>query len=80
MRTKPETDAEIQALAESVATDPEQIAMLVEIGKADRDLRQTKDTALREAVATARANGRTWVEIGQTLGVSRQAARERFGP
>jgi len=32
----------------------------------------------RELVALARANGRSWGEIGIALGVSRQAARERF--
>ncbi len=33
---------------------------------------------LREFVMLARANGRSWGEIGIALGVSRQAARERF--
>jgi hypothetical protein len=33
---------------------------------------------LRELVARARANSRSWGEIGIALGVSRQAARERF--
>ncbi len=32
-----------------------------------------------EAVAAARENGRSWGEIGLVLGVSRQAARERYG-
>ncbi len=31
-----------------------------------------------EAVAAARANGRSWAEIGLVLGISRQAARERY--
>jgi hypothetical protein len=31
-----------------------------------------------ELVARARANGRSWGEVGIALGVSRQAARERF--
>ncbi|RZS36900.1 hypothetical protein EV193_106134 [Herbihabitans rhizosphaerae] len=30
------------------------------------------------AVAAARTSGSTWAEIGDTLGVSRQAAHERF--
>ncbi len=34
---------------------------------------------LRSAVATARANGRSWGRISMALGVTRQAARERFG-
>jgi hypothetical protein len=33
---------------------------------------------LRELVQLARANGRSWGQIGIALGVSRQAARERF--
>lgn len=37
------------------------------------------DLALADQVATARANGRTWTQIGTVLGVSKQAARERFG-
>ncbi|HZI96774.1 MAG TPA: hypothetical protein VFD41_04525 [Actinomycetales bacterium] len=31
-----------------------------------------------EAVAAARENGRSWGEIGLVLGISRQAARERY--
>jgi hypothetical protein len=33
---------------------------------------------VHELVARARANGRSWGEIGIALGISRQAARERF--
>jgi hypothetical protein len=36
------------------------------------------EARVRELVAVARANGRSWGEIGIALGVSRQAARERF--
>ena len=36
------------------------------------------EARVREMVALARANGRSWGEIGIALGVSRQAARERF--
>ncbi len=34
---------------------------------------------LADAVAEARANNRSWGQIAAILGVSRQAARERFG-
>lgn len=37
------------------------------------------DLALADEVAKARANGRTWTQIATVLGVSKQAARERFG-
>lgn len=36
------------------------------------------EARVREFVARARANDRSWGEIGIALGVSRQAARERF--
>jgi hypothetical protein len=34
---------------------------------------------LRDAVDAARSSGRTWAEIGDVLGTSRQAAFQRFG-
>lgn len=36
------------------------------------------EARIRELVTLARGNGRSWGEIGIALGVSRQAARERF--
>jgi 1-deoxy-D-xylulose 5-phosphate reductoisomerase len=42
------------------------------------DAVRTGEVRVRELVARARANGRSWGEIGIALGVSRQAARERF--
>jgi 1-deoxy-D-xylulose 5-phosphate reductoisomerase len=36
------------------------------------------EARVRELVALARANGRSWGAIGIALSVSRQAARERF--
>jgi NADH:ubiquinone oxidoreductase subunit 5 (subunit L)/multisubunit Na+/H+ antiporter MnhA subunit len=38
------------------------------------------DWALLSVVGEARANGATWAAIGQALGVSRQAAQQRFSP
>ena len=37
------------------------------------------ETELEVAVADARRHGRTWTDIGLVLGVSKQAARQRFG-
>jgi hypothetical protein len=37
------------------------------------------DLNLADHVAKARANGRTWTQIAAVLGVTKQAARERFG-
>lgn len=39
---------------------------------------EAAEQALVEAVAAARVAGRSWTEIGMVLGVSRQAARQRF--
>jgi hypothetical protein len=43
------------------------------------DLSGLAGVALRASVERARAAGRTWQEIGDTLGVTRQAAFQRFG-
>jgi len=48
------------------------------IGEALRAV-AASDLALAEQVAKARANGRTWTQIAAVLGVTKQAARERFG-
>ncbi len=47
------------------------IAQAVETVRAD-------EARLRQAVQTARAAGRSWNRIAIALGVSRQAARQRF--
>lgn len=53
-------------------------ADLRRIGLAAKDVERAK-TELAEAVAAARANGRSWGFIGLVLGVSKQAAQQRFG-
>lgn len=42
------------------------------------DAVQATDARLREAVESARTHGRSWNRIAIALGVSRQAARQRF--
>lgn len=39
---------------------------------------RTDEERLREAVAVSRTRGRSWNQIALALGVSRQAARQRF--
>ena len=51
--------------------DLREIATAAEVVRAD-------DARLREAVLLARARGRSWNHIALALGVSRQAARQRF--
>ena len=81
------TDEEIERAAERFEgladeLDPETARVLV-----TEDLRGIADAAqtlrddearLREAVEVARAHGRSWNQIAVALGVSRQAARQRF--
>ncbi len=50
---------------------------LREVATAAETLR-ADDARLREAVLLARAHGRSWNHIALALGVSRQAARQRF--
>lgn len=60
------------ATAEVEHTDDlRQIAAESEAVRAD-------EARLREAVEIARAHGRSWNQIAVALGVSRQAARQRF--
>jgi hypothetical protein len=60
------------ATAEVDRTDDlRQIAVVAEAVRAD-------EARLREAVEIARAHGRSWNQIAVALGVSRQAARQRF--
>ncbi len=51
--------------------DLREIATAAEAVRAD-------DARLREAVLLSRARGRSWNHIALALGVSRQAARQRF--
>jgi len=46
---------------------------------AARELAAASDTALQQAVDRARSAGRSWREVGDVLGTSRQAAFQRFG-
>jgi hypothetical protein len=45
---------------------------------ANKALADAED-GLRKAVADARAAGYSWAMVGASLGVSRQAAQQRFG-
>ena len=55
----------------------EDLADLRAIAEAERARRD--EALLTERVAAARAHGRSWNRIAAALGVSRQAARQRFG-
>jgi len=86
----PRTRAQLQkALADTEAwlesLDPQAVAApdsdaedLRAIGEALHAV-AASDLSLADQVAKARGNGRTWTQIAAVLGVSKQAARERFG-
>lgn len=42
-------------------------------------VRETADSALPYAVKCARADGASWEKVGNMLGVSKQAAQQRYG-
>lgn len=80
------TDDELDAYAAVIASDDYDPGV-VQVDDL-RDLRAVADAGaqvrageaqLVEVVAMARAHGRSWTRIGVALGVSRQAARQRFG-
>lgn len=52
-------------------SDVRAVATAAEVARED-------EARLREAVELARAHGRSWNHIAVALGVSRQAARQRF--
>lgn len=67
-------------MADDEATSPERrlaatAALLREVLEARRRL----DRVEFYAVELARAAGATWEDVGELFGISRQAARQRFG-
>jgi len=52
--------------------DPEDLAEMIELSR-------TLDSAIGAAVRAQRANGFSWTEIAAPLGISRQAAQQRWG-
>jgi hypothetical protein len=63
-------------LMEALETDPKSYLVLVDAAHVGAD---EAGRLLREAVASARNAGHSWEAIGAVLGVSRQAAQQRFG-
>jgi len=86
MQTTNQTEAEqyerLMTAADAAETDPAIVADdtrdLAAVAAAS-DALDAADAALRTAVDEARAHGRSWASIGTALGVTRQAAFQRFG-
>lgn len=62
----------LRGMARRAASDIDALPML--LGAQDE-----VETLMREAVARCRAGGYSWADIGARLGISRQAAQQRFG-
>lgn len=60
--------------AAAVRVDVSDLRAIAELA----DSASRNEALLTERVAIARAHGRSWARIGIALGVSRQAARQRF--
>ena len=72
--------ASTEVLLDAMLVDqvhPEDIPDLRAIAQALQPVAASEDQ-LAQAVAVARANGRSWARIALMLGTSRQAAAERF--
>lgn len=68
-----ETLTELAAAALLTADALERVGALGALGRA-------AEIALRASVASARDEGQSWAAIAERLGVSKQAAAQRFGP
>jgi hypothetical protein len=79
-RTRPdrakalETWADEVQPAELVIADTEALRVIAELSERRSEL----DSALVEAVRSARRAQRSWTEIGAMLGVSKQAAQRKY--
>jgi hypothetical protein len=74
-----DTEAWLDSLDPKALASPDSDGSdLYAIGEALRAV-AVNDLILADQVAKARANGRTWTQIAAVLGVTKQAARERFG-
>lgn len=67
--------AAAQALGAALASDSNVLSAIA----GAVTVRQAADAVLPHIVDDARAHGHTWQEIGDILGISRQAAFQRFG-
>jgi hypothetical protein len=65
-----------EGLRDGLATDPNEFLRLV---ASSRTAAEQTSTLLRDSIDSARAAGHSWDTLGRILGVSRQAAQQRFG-
>ena len=74
--TAREADGWLESLDDDVTVDdPADLRAVAAAVRAVADA----EAQLATAVRSARNNGRSWARIGMALGVTKQAARQRFG-
>ena len=71
-------DSKIANLSELLAGLDPRLKGGVDTVQGLRMIAQTAESAQRQAVAQARAEGATWEQVARALGMSRQGAWERF--
>jgi hypothetical protein len=74
-----ETEAWLDSLDPTALASPESDAADLRAIAVALHTVAASDLNLADQVAKARANSRTWTQIAAVLGVTKQAARERFG-
>jgi DNA-directed RNA polymerase specialized sigma24 family protein len=71
--------ARLDQLADDLDPDTVHAEETNDLRRVASDAVRDDEARLREAVQLAHARGRSWNQIAVALGVSRQAARQRFG-
>ncbi|MFF3872843.1 ClpX C4-type zinc finger protein [Streptomyces sp. NPDC001978] len=72
------TVEQLIAAARAGATGDDELALLDAVIAVTKDLSSHADEAVDQVVRQVRAAGHSWTVIGERLGVSRQAARQRY--
>ncbi|MCF6378104.1 ClpX C4-type zinc finger protein [Nocardioides KLBMP 9356] len=72
--SSPETKRELQRPWWNVMTDEEILATVPKITAVQEQL----DDFLREWIKVVRSRGLTWADVGRVMGITRQAAWQRF--
>jgi len=79
MRRKALLAAKIDALSDLVrGIEDDHYPIPLDYVQALRMIRDTAESALREAVPSAVADGATWAQVGRALDVTPQAAHQRY--
>ncbi len=76
-----QSDIEIDLAADGAARDAVDQLVRGDDGRrleAANRLRHATESLVTELVASARAEGATWAEVGEALGVSTQAAHQKY--